>query len=80
MHDKNGTPLKKGDIVTITAKVTDLQAGEDFCNVTVETLAGRRPDGQKERFSAINTAVLVLQDRPEAEADKPVDSATDSAA
>jgi len=30
-----------------------------FCNVTVQTTLGRRPDGQKDQFSAINTAQLV---------------------
>lgn len=67
MHDKNGTPLKVGDVVMIPAKITSLSAGEDFCNVAVETIHGRRPDDSKERFSAINTGVLVLHDRPTAE-------------
>ncbi len=64
MHDRNGTPLKKGDVVVIYAKVTDLaESCSDYCNVTVETIDGRRPDGAKERFSAINTAQLVLVER-----------------
>lgn len=63
MHDRNGTPLKKGDIVTITAQITDLGVAEDYCNVTVKTVDGRRPDGQPETISAINTGVLVLQSR-----------------
>lgn len=59
MHDANGTPLVKGDKVLIPAVITDLSAGEEFCNVTVETTLGRRPDGSKEKISAINTGVLV---------------------
>jgi len=59
MHDALGKPLKVGDHVLIMAKVTDLSPGEEFCNVTVETTLGRRPDGLKERISAINTGVLV---------------------
>lgn len=59
MHDANGTALKKGDRVLIPAVITDLSPGEDFCNVSLETTLGRRPDGNKERLSAINTAVLV---------------------
>lgn len=59
MHDKNGTPLQKGDTVLIPAVITDLHETEDYCNVGVETVHGRRPDGAKERFSAINTAVMV---------------------
>lgn len=63
MHDRNGTPLKKGDVVLIPAVITELNGGEEFCNVSVETEHGRRPDGAKEYFGAINTAVLVLHKR-----------------
>lgn len=59
MHDVNGHPLKKGDKVLIPAVITDLSPGEDYCNVSVETTIGRRPDGSKERISAINTDVMV---------------------
>lgn len=64
MHDKNGTPLKKGDVVLIPAVVKDLQAGDEYCNVSLESVHGRRPDGLKETVYAINTGVLVLHDRP----------------
>lgn len=63
MHDRNGTQLKVGDLVMIPGKVTQLSPGEDFCNVGVETVHGRRPDGMKENFYAINTAVLVLHEK-----------------
>lgn len=64
MHDKNGTELKKGDIVLIPAKIVQLSTGvDDYCNVGVETIYGRRPDGQKEKISAINTGVLILHER-----------------
>lgn len=63
MHDRNGTPLQTGDVVLVPARITQLNAGEDFCNVTIETLHGRRPDGNKETMSAINTGVLVLHER-----------------
>lgn len=59
MHDKNGKPLAVGDLVLIVAQVKELQSGEDYCNVTLETMEGRRPDGAKETIHAINTAVLV---------------------
>ena len=59
MHDANGTILKRGDTVLIPAVITELHPTEDFCNVSLETVLGRRPDGDKERFSAINTAVTV---------------------
>lgn len=64
MHDRNGTPLKKGDHILIPAVITELSETNDYCNVGIETIEGRRPDGQKERISAINTGVVVLDKRP----------------
>ncbi len=58
MHDRNGKPLAVGDVVTITAKIVQLHPAEDYCNVGVETVYGRRPDDKKELIMAINTAVL----------------------
>ena len=58
MHDRNGKPLAVGDLVVIHAKVTALQPTEDYCNVSLETTHGRKPDGMKETFYAINTAVV----------------------
>lgn len=62
MHDRNGTPLQKGNVVLIPCVITELNATEDFCNVTLQTVHGRRPDGNKETIHAINTGVLVLHD------------------
>lgn len=59
MHDALNRPLKVGDTVIITAKITQLSATEDFCNVSLETVLGRRPDGAKEHVYAINTGVLI---------------------
>lgn len=60
MHDANGTALKIGDKVLIPAVITDLSTGdEEYCNVTVETTLGRRPDGAKQLISATNTGILV---------------------
>lgn len=60
MHDANGTKLEVGDRVMIPAVVTGLCEGTaDYCNVTVQTALGRRPDGAKDSFSAINTGQLV---------------------
>lgn len=57
-HDVNNKELKVGDRVLIPAVVTHIDAGEDYCNVSLETVHGRRPDGLKECISAINTGVL----------------------
>lgn len=59
MHDARGKALKVGDLVLIPAVVTTVQAFDDFCNVTVTSQIGRRPDGMKETIHAINTGVLV---------------------
>lgn len=59
MHDKNGIALKKGDKVLIEAIITELHSNEDYCNVSLETASGRRPDGAKEKINAINTGVLI---------------------
>lgn len=63
MHDHNGTPLKKGDKVFVPAIITELHPTEEFCNVALESVYGRRPDGMKERLYAINTGVLVLSEK-----------------
>lgn len=59
MHDRNGRELKAGDIVLIPARVKDLYATEDYCNVSLESVYGRRPDGSKETIGAINTGVML---------------------
>ncbi len=59
MHDANGHSLKVGDKVLIPGEITTLCASEEFCNVAVRTTLGRKPDGEKDTFSALNTAQLV---------------------
>lgn len=58
MHDRNNKPLKVGDKITLLAVITDLSPSEDYCNVSLESVYGRRPDGHKEHVSAVNTGVL----------------------
>lgn len=62
MHDRNGTPLKVGDVVTLELVITKASPGDDYCNVTALSTAGRKPDGARECFTG-NAAVLVLQRR-----------------
>lgn len=59
MHDAKGRPLMAGDYVIIAARITTVSETEDYCNVAVQTILGRRPDGAKENISGINTAVLL---------------------
>ncbi len=49
----------------VFATITLLSATEEYCNVSIETTFGRRPDGLKEHVSAINTGVLVKIPEPE---------------
>jgi len=63
MHDRKGRELKAGDVVLIPARVKDVYPTEDYCNVSVETVFGRRPDDAKEHISAINTGVLLRANR-----------------
>lgn len=58
MHDANGTQLKVGDKVLIPAVIRDLCPNADYCNVTVVSTLGRKPDGATETIT-LNTAVLV---------------------
>lgn len=63
MHDRNGTPLKVGDRVMVEGVITNLsESTPDYCNVTVQSIVGRRPDSQKEAL-CINTGVLALLSR-----------------
>jgi hypothetical protein len=60
MHDRNGTPLKVGDVVTVEYVITHVSPGPDYCNVSAQSVENRKPDGAKEHFSG-NSAVTVLQ-------------------
>lgn len=59
MHDAKGRLLKVGDTCLIPVVITQLFATEDYCNVSASSVLGRRPDGAKESFSAINTGVML---------------------
>ncbi len=59
MHDAKGRELKAGDVVLIPARIKELYPTDDYCNVSAESVIGRRPDGAKETFSAINTGVML---------------------
>jgi len=59
MHDVNGHLLLPGDKVLIPAVVKSVSAHDSYCNCVIETTLGRRPDGQKDSFSYINTAQVI---------------------
>lgn len=58
MHDALGRPLLVGSRVLIPAIVTAISPSEEYCNVTVLSVLGRRPDALKETISSINTGVM----------------------
>lgn len=60
MHDRLNRPLAVGDVVLIPAVITQLSdQTEEYCNVSLTSVFGRRPDDAKETFGAINTGVLL---------------------
>lgn len=56
-HDRNGKEIRVGDEVLLRAKVTQVWAGEDYCNITIESITGRKPDGLSDT-AVLNAAVL----------------------
>ncbi len=56
-HDKNGTELKPGDLVLIACKVLTVSPEANYCNLSVETVEGRKPDDRKEMIT-LNAAVV----------------------
>jgi hypothetical protein len=58
MHDAKGRELKAGDRILIPCEVRDVQASPEYCNVTVVSLGGRKPDGLRETIT-LNTNVLL---------------------
>lgn len=58
-HDKHGKLIEVGDEVVLRGKVTQVSAGEEYCNVTIET-APMFPHTELGIMSAINTRQLEL--------------------
>lgn len=56
-HSKSGKVLEVGDRVVIECTVKSICAGEEFCNITLESVEGRKPDGFKETIT-LNAAVI----------------------
>ena len=61
MHDRNGTPLKAGDIVLIKARIAETYAAEDYCNARLE-IGYDKPHGADNVTSSltVNTRQLLL--------------------
>lgn len=62
MHDRNGTELKKGDIVTMELVVKELQptGDPDYCNVNVEAVKSGTVNGNTPMISSMATCTKFL--------------------
>lgn len=46
-HDKNGKVIQAGDIVNVPCRVTTVHTGEEYCNVSLETVEPMYPGDNK---------------------------------
>jgi hypothetical protein len=56
-HDQHGDLLAVGDRVQVPAVVQSISTGEDYCNLTIQSRYGRKPDGAVETMT-LNAAVV----------------------
>lgn len=50
-HDKHGTALSVGDVVSINAKITAIHEGDEYCNLSLETMEPMFPSNNKSALS-----------------------------
>lgn len=53
MHDRNGTPVKEGDVVLIEAVIGTTYACEEYCNVTLQIGDRSQPNGPHNVHSSV---------------------------
>ena len=59
-HDAKGQPLAAGDIILIPFKITQVMTGEDYCNLSLESLATMAPEHKyPTTLSAINAKQVI---------------------
>jgi len=65
MHDRNGTPVAKGDVVLVEAVIGDTYATEDYCNVTLR-IGHEKPHGPDNVQSTVtlNARQVLLFKKP----------------
>lgn len=68
-HDRDKRPIKVGDTVNIPCVVTNISGGEEYCNLTAETVIPMFPGTSKTTIT-LNAGQVVL--------DKCLDEADDS--
>jgi hypothetical protein len=67
-HDKNGVVLAVGDEITIRAKVTSIQTGEEYCNLSASTLEPMFPSDSPTTMTLNTKQVEKVQKEALAEA------------
>ena len=58
MHDAKGRLLADGDVVMIPCRILSVQAVQEFCNVTLETLATMPGNNSTSTFT-LNTKQVI---------------------
>lgn len=59
-HDANGQLLEVGDLVNVPCKVKSVQAGDEYCNVSLETVHPMPPYTEPNTIT-LNTQQVVKQ-------------------
>lgn len=60
-HDAKGQPIEVGDIVTVRCRVTTVQIGEDYCNLSLVTCAPMHPSPEPSALSLNAKQVEVVE-------------------
>jgi hypothetical protein len=64
-HDKNGTPIKVGDTVTLELTVKSISGDERFCSLDAETTLVMPGNGLKNQVYALSTRQVLLIQKAE---------------
>lgn len=62
MHDRDGKPVKVGDLVLVPCRVEQTHATEEFCNATLRTLYPMYPSDRHDTV-VVNTRQLVVVEK-----------------
>lgn len=59
-HDKNGTLIEVGDIVTLEMEVKSISGDENYCCLNAETTLVMPGNGLKNQIQALSTKQVLL--------------------
>ena len=62
-HDKNGTLIEVGDIVTLEMEVKSISGDENFCSLNAETTLVMPGNGLKNQIFALSTKQVLLTEK-----------------